>query len=333
MAVGESTQLVATAMDANMRAVTDAMVTWRSSNPLIALVDQNGFVRGVAGGTVTITAEASGVTGTARITIEVLPPTEVVVSPNAANIGALGRSVQLTAAVYDRNRREIDDATVDWSSDNSAVATVDGRGFVTSYANGTATITARAGTVSGTATVTVAQQVASVTISPPAYNLVEGESVQLAASARDRQQPADQRRILHLVLQPAGEGHRRPDRAGDRREQGCRDHYGGVRRFHRRGDDYHPGDSGGVDDDRARESELFRIRATVQLSVEARNAQGQVLSNVNPTWSTSNSTIATVTSTGLVTAVGYGVAQIFARVGSITASTSVTVSRPWRGSR
>lgn len=46
----------------------------------------------------------------------------------------------------------------------------------------------------------------------------------------------------------------------------------------------------------------------------------------NVFWSTSDSTIATVNSTGLVTAVGLGTATITAQSGTVSGSTSVTVS-------
>ena len=91
------------------------------------------------------------------------PPlaTTLTVSPETAELAALGANAQLSAQVFDQNGGVMTGQTVTWSSSNDAVATIAGSGLVTAEGNGTATITATAGTASGTATVTVAQEVAS----------------------------------------------------------------------------------------------------------------------------------------------------------------------------
>ena len=61
-------------------------------------------------------------------------------------------AVQLTATVVPENAT---DADVDWSSSDLSVATVDGSGLVTAVAEGTATITAKAGDKTATCKVTV----------------------------------------------------------------------------------------------------------------------------------------------------------------------------------
>ena len=60
-------------------------------------------------------------------------------------------TVLLTATVEPNNTTD----TVAWSSDNTSVATVDENGVVTAAANGTATITAKAGNAESSCTVTV----------------------------------------------------------------------------------------------------------------------------------------------------------------------------------
>ena len=82
-------------------------------------------------------------------------PTTVTVSPATAELGALGATVQLSAEVRDQNGQAMAGATVSWASDNAPVATVDGSGLVTAAGNGTATITATAGSARGTAEITV----------------------------------------------------------------------------------------------------------------------------------------------------------------------------------
>jgi uncharacterized protein YjdB len=67
-------------------------------------------------------------------------------------------AVQLTATVAPGNAT---DKTVTWSSDKTSVATVDATGKVTAVAEGTATITAKAGDKTATCTVTVTAKASS----------------------------------------------------------------------------------------------------------------------------------------------------------------------------
>ena len=76
-------------------------------------------------------------------------------------------------------------AAVTWASSSAAVATVSAAGLVTAAGNGTATITAMAGGVSGSATVTVAQMVSAVAIAPAADTLLAEDTLRLAAEATD----------------------------------------------------------------------------------------------------------------------------------------------------
>jgi alpha-tubulin suppressor-like RCC1 family protein len=64
-------QLTAVTKDANGNVVTGASLTWISSNPSVATVDENGVVTAISDGTASITATTNGKTGTA--TVNVLP--------------------------------------------------------------------------------------------------------------------------------------------------------------------------------------------------------------------------------------------------------------------
>jgi len=62
-------QLVATLRDEAGNTLTGRVITWRSSDEAVAFVTSNGGVIGFLPGTVTITATAEGVSGTARVTV------------------------------------------------------------------------------------------------------------------------------------------------------------------------------------------------------------------------------------------------------------------------
>ena len=112
--------------------------------------------------------------------------TTVTVNPGSASFTALGETVRFTAEVRDQSGQVMAGAAVAWASSDASVATADASGQVTSAGNGTATITARAGSASGAAEVTVAQEVDAIVVSPAAATLVAfGDTVRLVAEATD----------------------------------------------------------------------------------------------------------------------------------------------------
>jgi hypothetical protein len=88
--VGGSTELVATAYDAQGQPLPDRIPVWTSSAPSIAAVTSTGIVLGMTeGGPVTITATAEGKSGTALITVAPRPATRLgfVQQPGSATAG------------------------------------------------------------------------------------------------------------------------------------------------------------------------------------------------------------------------------------------------------
>ena len=175
----------AEARDANGHAVAGAAFTWASGDTSVATVDASGLVTGTGEGEVEVAATSSGVTGRAELVVEALVPTTVSVAPSTLAFTALGDTVRLMAEVRDQIDRVMEGEPVAWTSAETMVAAVDSTGLVTAVANGAATITAMAGSASGTAAVTVAQQVSTVEVSPAADTVVERDTVRFDAEARD----------------------------------------------------------------------------------------------------------------------------------------------------
>ena len=78
-------------------------------------------------------------------------------------------------------------------------------------------------------------------------------------------------------------------------------------------------------------AELTALGATVQLSAEVRDQNGQVMAGTTVTWASSASAVATVGASGLVTAVANGTATITATAGSASGSATVTVAQEVSG--
>src|SRR5207249_2911887 len=107
-----------------------------------------------ANGVATIAATTAGVAGTVVLSVAQAVGS-VVVSPATATLDALGLTQQFTAVAKDANGNVMPGQAFTWTVDNPLVARVDAGGIVTAVANGSATITATAAGVSGTATLSI----------------------------------------------------------------------------------------------------------------------------------------------------------------------------------
>jgi uncharacterized protein YjdB len=109
----------------------------------------------------------------------------VSLSASSVRLNAIGYTVQLRAQAEDQFRNVISDAPFTWRSLNTAVATVDANGLVTARGNGATQVIVSSGTVADTAAVAVQQVPASVSVSPPTTSLQVGGTASMAATVRD----------------------------------------------------------------------------------------------------------------------------------------------------
>ena len=156
LSVGDSMQLNATVLMSNNR--PPHSVSWTSSNVNYATVNKSGMVYGVGAGDVWIYATSASKKDSAAITVVALPPAPVAsvsVSPPAVTL-LVSSVIQLTATPKDSAGNPLSGRTVSWSSDNTAVASVNGSGLVTGLAAGSAIVTATSEGKSGSSAITVA---------------------------------------------------------------------------------------------------------------------------------------------------------------------------------
>jgi len=115
----------------------------------------------------------------------VMPVASVLVTPSSVTVG-VGGSAPLVATPEDNGGNELKGRVVEWSSDNSSVATVSSSGVVTGHAAGTAHISAASEGASGVSSVTVSSvPVASIAVSPATFTVAGGATRQLSATPRD----------------------------------------------------------------------------------------------------------------------------------------------------
>ena len=140
----------------NTQGIVTDQVTWTSSQPAIATINNTGLATGVALGNVTITARSSNnKTGTVTLTVSNRTVTSITVTPTSATINStFGQTTQQftgTATFDDGTMTN----TVTWTSSNTNVATVNSSGLASAVASGSCTITASLGGMNATASLTV----------------------------------------------------------------------------------------------------------------------------------------------------------------------------------
>jgi trimeric autotransporter adhesin len=187
---GQTLQLSAIVTDDRGQVLTGRTVSYVSSDPQVATVSASGLVTGVTAGAVTITATSEGASGTATITVAPEPVFSVVVSPSTATL-SVGQPLQLSLIARSATGQvlSLTGRSISWSTSTPAITSVSSSGMVTALSVGTGVVI---GTVDGkqaSAQITVnavAQgQVASITISPPSATVNVAWTTTLSATARD----------------------------------------------------------------------------------------------------------------------------------------------------
>ncbi len=188
---GRTSQASVTARDVFGNVLVGRPVSWTSSSPSIATVSATGLVTGVAVGTTVLTATSEGRTHSIEITVTApaaAAVANVAVTLAAGSLGPL-QTTTATATLTDAGGAVLTGRAVAWSSSNPAVATVSPVGIVTAVAVGTASITATSEGKSGSATLTVAPPaplpVATITVSIPTTTFVAGQTATAVARPAD----------------------------------------------------------------------------------------------------------------------------------------------------
>lgn len=183
--VGGNAVIEAVVRDADGDTLSPASVRWSSSDVTVAKVSSSGVVTAVALGAARIAATVQGRSATAVVTVVPTGVAAVELSPTDLRLTE-GATRTLVARVVDARGVALLDRAVQWRSSDVSVATVSSSGVVTALGAGTTSIVATSEGKSASISVTVsAVPVASVTITPATASLQVGANRQLAAEVRD----------------------------------------------------------------------------------------------------------------------------------------------------
>lgn len=179
MVTGDVETLTATVLPTT---ALDRDVEWSSTNTAAATVDQNGVVTAVGPGNATIIAKTvdGGLTATCKVSVVTLAQ-EITFDCTELEIYN-GESYTLQATVLPE---DTSNKSLSWASSNTDVATVDENGTITPVKAGTTTITATSMDGTGikcSCQVTVLQRSESITLDAESAFLYIGDKKQLTAT-------------------------------------------------------------------------------------------------------------------------------------------------------
>ena len=185
---GQSAQLAAEIHDAKGSAIPNRTIRWSTGDGAIATITQTGVVSGLALGSTTVIASADGLTTSVPVSVSAVKAASVSLSPAAIPL-VVGGTSQLTATVKDATGAPLADRVVAWSSSDPAIVRVSSTGVVTAVGAGSAAIMARIDDVSASSAATVTlptpEPVVAISVGLSASTMKIGETTQATATLRD----------------------------------------------------------------------------------------------------------------------------------------------------
>ena len=344
---GQTAQATATLEDSSGNPIANRVVTWESSNTAVATVDPVGTVKAIASGSAMIKATSEGKSSASALSVSApapIPVASVSVTPSSATL-QVNATVQLSAATRDANNNVLTGRVIGWSSGNGAIATVSSSGLVTAKGAGSISITAASEGQTGSATITVSAPapvpVATVSVSPSAPSLQVGGTVQLSATTRDASNNVLTGRVIGwssgngAIATVSPSGLVTAIGAGSVSITAASEGQTGSATITVSAPAPVPVATVSV----SPSAPSLQVGGTVQLSATTRDASNNVLTGRAVSWSSSNTAIATVSTSGLATAVAAGTVQINAtselKIGSATLTIAAAPPPPppgtWRG--
>lgn len=323
---GDNGVLTARLLDASGNVLDPQAVFWSSQDTAIATVSQSGVVTAVAPGSVQIAASRNGLSGTATVAVVRDEIVLVRVDPIAGSV-SVGRTLQLSAEARTSGGDVINDPAVAWSSSAPEVASVSPTGLVTAHTAGSASIRASVNGIDGAAVISVVPvAVAAVVVSPATATIDVGTSVQLDAVARDIAGNTLAGRTItwrssdENVAVVSSSGRVQALSPGNVTITATADGVNGTASV----SVTRPAPVV-VSVDVSPNASILTVGDQVSLTATPRDGQGNAISGLSVSWGSTDSSVATVSGSGVVTAVAPGNATIIATAGSRSGTASVTV--------
>jgi len=167
--------------------------TWTSTTPsaaTVSTVTPKGVVTAVALGTTQIQASFNGTTGTAPLGVTAASLTSIALTPGTSGVATGSILPIIAVGTFSDGSKQPINLAVAWSvTGNNSIATVDATGLVTGVAAGSAVVSAKFGTITTNANITV-EAIKSIAagpsipiVNPSVLNIAQGTASQFVAIA------------------------------------------------------------------------------------------------------------------------------------------------------
>jgi uncharacterized protein YjdB len=306
-------------------------VLWSSSRPSIATVDSLGLVSAAAIGQSAIVLSVGDKTDTALVNVVASPVAQVVLNAPPQFSISVGSSYQIAATARDAAGNDLPGRAFAWSSSDPTVASVSQTGVITGIASGSAQITVLSEGQTAHANVIVSPpSVASVNVSLASEVINTGQMTQATAVVRDpkgntltgRSVVWSSRSFATATVSNSGivKGIARGMAAITAVVDGVEG-------------------SATIQVESASTPTVASITVSItpssiavgqtgQAVATIRDSAGRILTDRPLTWSSSDTRIATVSGSGVITAVSAGSVVIQSTVDGVSGQTSLNVSVP-----
>jgi alpha-tubulin suppressor-like RCC1 family protein len=324
-ALSDTIRFAAVLWDKNGNAVTDASITWISTQPTVVSVDADGLATANTNGDARVVATSGTKSDTAFVSVS-QQVASVSVTPQADTLPAVGDTIRMVAALTDRAGASVEGHSANWISTDEAVVTVDSEGLVTAVSNGTATVIGTAGTAADSASITVAQSVETIVVAPDTDTLTAlTDTVRLGASLYDRNgNPVTDAAVTWTSGAPSY----------------ASVSPGGLVTAIANGPARIKATSGAASDSALiivsqdiasivvtpTNHNLTALGETLQLTAEISDRLGQPVEGQSAEWTSTSNAVVSVDAGGLATGISFGTAGIIGTVGVLADTSVITVS-------
>jgi len=304
--------------------------TWSTGNSNIARISVGGLATSVSAGSTTVTAASGSISGSTNLNISPAALVSIAVTPVDPSF-ALGTTQQFTATgtYTDKTTKDLT-ATATWSSANSSIATIATDGLAMSVATGTTTVTAASGSISGSTTLNVTSAtLISINVTPADPSFALGTTQQFTATGtytdkttQDLSSTATWSTGNPAVATIAAGGLATSVSSGSATVTAASGSINGSTTLN-----VTPAALVSIAVTPANPS--ITVGSTQQFTATGTytdNTQENL--TTTSSWSSTNLSIATISSSGLATTVASGGTTITAQSGAITGSTSLVVTPP-----
>jgi len=321
---GEARTLSAGVLDQGGAAMTGAALSWASSDETVVTVDTSGVVTALGNGSAVVTVTSGRASGSISVAVAQVAASTTLTDDALAFV-SLGDTLRLVATVWDAGGSPVQGAEVSWATLDSLVARVDSTGLVTAIGSGATRAVATSGATSAGSAVSVVQAPSSVELSADRLSFhAFGDTVSLDAVVLDPGGSSVAQASVTWVSDDTAVATVSPD--------------GRVTAVGN-GATWMTASSGSV---WGRAEVVVRQVATsvtvlpdslvlgdpgdtLRLTIGAWDSGGSSIESPMVSWTTADGAIASVDSTGLVTAVETGTVLITASVDGVSGQTSARV--------